>query len=73
MSRNVDYETLKEDGFHLKKGRDSLRAHNISTFAADGTPLPTIDTSETAMKKNKGWIAALLAFGSDEKENKKKS
>lgn len=72
MSSNVDYETLKEDGRHLKKGRDSLKDHNISTFASDGTPLPTIDTSEATMKKNKGWIAALLAFGS-EKEEKKKS
>lgn len=68
-----DPHELRRDAETRKLGRDSLRKNGISTFAADGTPLPTIDTSETAMKKNKSWIASLLLFGSDEKENKKKS
>jgi len=66
-----DFETQISDARHRKKGRESLATNNISTFAADGTPLPIIDTSEKTMKKNKNWIAALLAFNSQEVKEEK--
>ena len=65
---SVDYETRERDARHWKKGRDSLNANRISTFAADGTPLPKLDTSEVAMRKNRKWIDALLNWGKDEED-----
>lgn len=61
-------ETTRDEAFarldaaDRKKARETAERQGFTMFARDGTPLPTIDTSEPAMRKNNRIIAFLLSL-----------
>lgn len=61
-------ETTRDEAFarldaaDRRRARETAARQGFSMFASDGTPLPTIDTSEPAMKKNNKIIAFLLSL-----------
>lgn len=62
MSGERDEALARIDAADRRRARDLAKSQGFLTFASDGTPLPTIDTSEPVMRKNRRIIDFLLSL-----------